>query len=257
MPGVSILILVVTQGERDAVIRAVRAANGTDHERQTSGDHTVFRLGTLGGAEILLAQAGEQGGVGPAGMMLTAASLLRACRPDYLILVGICYGLLEDEQRIGDILVSRNVQELDHQRVVDSPSGATIAIRRGARVHASVLLLDRFHAATIGRGVPPAVHFGLVLSANTLVDSRRYRENCKKEFPDAIGGDMEGAALHAAAAKDRVDWIVVKGIADWGFNKTNEHQDLAAGNAAEFVVHTLMMSSLPPRTPRLAVTLCD
>lgn len=263
MSGVSILILVVTRGERDAVMRAVRSANGTDHHKRIFGDHTVFLLGRVGGAEIYLAQAVEQGGVGPAGMMLTAASLLRSCRPDYLILTGICYGLREDEERIGDILVSRQVQELDHQRVVDGPNGATIVLRRGARVHSSVLLLDRFHAATlgrvatIGRPEPPAVHFGLMLSANTLVDSQRYRENCKFEFPDAIGGDMEGAALYAAAAKDRVDWIVVKGIADWGYHKTNEHQDLAAANAAEFVVRMLTISSMPPRTPRLAVTVCD
>ncbi len=268
MSGVSILILVVTQGERDAVMRAVRSANGTDHHKQVYRDHTVFQLGRVGGAEISLAQSVEQGGVGPAGMMLTAASLLRSCRPDYLILVGICYGLREDEQRIGDILVSRNVQELDHQRVVDGPSGATIVLRRGARVHSSVLLLDRFNAATIGRARPvgsagangsaaPEIHFGLMLSANTLVDSRRYRENCKAEFPDAIGGDMEGAALYAAAAKDRVDWIVVKGIADWGYQKTKEHQDVAAANAAEFVVRMLTISSMPPRTPRLAVTVCD
>jgi hypothetical protein len=34
-----------------------------------------------------------------------------------------------------------------------------------------------------------------------------------------------------------VDWIVVKAIADWGFDKLDNFQPVAARNAAAFVVH--------------------
>ncbi len=47
---------------------------------------------------------------------------------------------------------------------------------------------------------------------------------------------MEGAGVYAAAVRDRTEWIVVKGICDWGREKTYDFQELAAGNAAEFVL---------------------
>ena len=61
----------------------------------------------------------------------------------------------------------------------------------------------------------------------------------KQLAPEAIGLEMEGAGLYSAANKRKVDWIIVKGISDWGFNKSDRWQQLAATNAAEFVKHTL------------------
>ena len=54
---------------------------------------------------------------------------------------------------------------------------------------------------------------------------------------------MEGAGLYAACQDYKVDWILVKSICDWADgNKArnkNKWQQLAANNAASFVLHML------------------
>jgi nucleoside phosphorylase len=60
--------------------------------------------------------------------------------------------------------------------------------------------------------------------------------------PEAIGGDMEGAGLYAAAGVAKVDWILVKAICDWADgNKNDDAQQLAAHNAADFVRHVIQL----------------
>ena len=56
-----VLILVVTETEREAVIAAVQAHTGKPPAPDSSGARTIYRLGIVGGTEIMLAQAGEQG----------------------------------------------------------------------------------------------------------------------------------------------------------------------------------------------------
>lgn len=70
----------------------------------------------------------------------------------------------------------------------------------------------------------------------------------REEFPDAIGGEMEGSGAYEAATLDnKPDWIVVKAISDWGYEKTNAKQPLAARNAAEFVIHVIASGALRRR----------
>lgn len=232
-----ILILVVTQIERNAVLAAVQEANGAPARISSRGMHSVFDLGSLGGATILLAQSSDQGMSGPTGMMLTASSVIQACRPDYVVLTGTCCGLWEDEQRVGDILVPQKVQDLDPRTVTD---GGTLL--RGEVVNPSPTLLDRFNAATFGRAADaPEVHFGLMLSSNTGLRSLERRREVRAWNPYAMGWEKEGAAVYAAAAKEKTDWIAVKGVSDWGDDMTwsSENQMTAASNAAEFVTHAI------------------
>ncbi|MGP4018808.1 5'-methylthioadenosine/S-adenosylhomocysteine nucleosidase family protein [Saccharopolyspora sp. 5N708] len=238
-----ILVLVVTDAERDAIIASVRAESDmAQFKREYAGDHTIFRLGTVGTVEIFLAQS-QQGTGSPGAMTLTAVDLIDAVLPDYVILAGICFGLKEDEQEIGDILVSENVQNMDHKKIIDTGPRTTREIQRGARPDVSVKLLNRCRSATAD-WTGNKVHFGLIISANTLVNSALTRAKLKTLAPDALGGEMEGAGLYAASFKRKIDWILIKGISDWGENKTDEFQKAAAGAAADYVVHVVKTGGL-------------
>jgi nucleoside phosphorylase len=83
-----------------------------------------------------------------------------------------------------------------------------------------------------------------MLSASVLVDSRAFREDLVRRHPDAFAGEMEGAGVYAAAAAGRVDWIVVKAISDWGYDKTHDHQQEAAAAAADLLVHMVRTGAL-------------
>lgn len=240
------LVLVANETERDAVIARVREATGGQRAtRNFLTDHTVFDLGVLARSRVLLAQS-EQGIEASRGMTLTASSLIRQCEPDYVILVGVCFGLREEEQRLGDVLVSSQLRNLNTKKVVETSPGVTEELPRGDYVSPGVLL-DRCRAATIDWDGPP-VHFGVILSEGVLVDSPERRRELKKKQRDAVGGEMEGAGVYAAAVRSNVSWIIIKGISDWGERKTDNFQEMAAASAAGFLVHVIQTGGLdqPP-----------
>lgn len=243
-----VLIVVAADVEHDAVRAAVAAANGSVPRAWHLDHHTVFRLGTVSAAEVLLAQSG-QGSLAPGASTLTTQSVLEQVRPDYLILTGIGYGLMPDEQRIGEVMVSTQIRVLDHKEVADPlvPGGPPIEFPRGPRPEASVTLVSRALAAAKDGWNGPRIHFGPMLTLNTRVSSRALHEYLRTAEPDAVGGDMEGSGIYAAGARGKVDWIVIKGISDWGRHGGTD-REVAAAAAARFVVHMIEAGGLnrPP-----------
>jgi nucleoside phosphorylase len=61
-----------------------------------------------------------------------------------------------------------------------------------------------------------------------------------ERHPYAIGGEMEGVGLAAAAERERCEWILVKGICDWADGeKSDNHQGFAAASCVSLVRHVL------------------
>ncbi len=237
-------VLLVTAAEVE--MRAVRDAflqkTGT-FERHITGDNTYFDLGVIGGARILLVQS-EMGAGGPGGATLVVHESIKALSPSAIVMVGIAFGLLPEEQNIGDILVSRQLSGYEMQRVEVDPDGQEVIKPRGDRPQASTRLLDRFRAA-IYDWTGPKVHFGLILSGEKLVNSKDFRDKLLRIEPEAIGGEMEGTGGYAAAYRNKVDWILVKAICDRADgNKDDIHQKQAAENAVHFIIHVLGQGGL-------------
>jgi nucleoside phosphorylase len=229
-----VVLLVATEVERKAVLDAA----GVEHPVVEYHDHPVTRLGVIGGAEVLLAQT-DQGSIGPISSTAGVLKLLAEQEPRYLVAVGICFGLQPDRQAIGDIIVSRQLQLVDHRKVVGDPPEVFI---RGDLVTASPRLYHRFTVTERPPGV--AVHLGTMVTTNTLVNSRQLRDEYVRLSPEAAGGEMEGAGMYTVAGPAGVDWIVVKAISDLGFDKTDAHQALAARNAACFVLELIRRGGL-------------
>lgn len=241
-----VLILVATGHERDAVIDAVVARTGREPIASCDGDRTVFALGKVGGADLLLAQSGE-GSTRPETSLGSAArAAIRLCRPDYVVLVGTCYGLRPDdgEQRIGDILVSLRVDSLDRQRSADR-FGGTRVLSRGVDLGPSPLLLERCRSAQRSWSRHRArIHFGLILSSSPPAADQPIGD-LRRQHPDAIGGESECSGVYEVAARQRVPWVMVKAISDWGAGRSDEFEDIAARNAADFATHMVAIGSLP------------
>jgi nucleoside phosphorylase len=236
-----VLILVTNGVERDAVLEAFVRRTGRPAVLDQAGAHAVHRLGGVAGAQVVLAQSGEQGTSSVAGMYETARSVIDDHRPDYIILTGICYGLRRDQgQRIGDVVVGRRVHNIDHRRLTET-ADVTIDVPRGIDVLASRMLINAFQVAEVTWPRKAAsVHFGTLLCSNALADSHAYVQQLRTQHPNAIAGEMEAVGVaEAATTGSRPEWIVVKGISDWGHDKSDQDQPLAAGNAADFVAHVV------------------
>jgi nucleoside phosphorylase len=93
------------------------------------------------------------------------------------------------------------------------------------------------------------VKTGEVLTGDKLVDNRDFRAALLAEFPEAIGGEMEGAGVQAAAHRQGTEWLVAKAVCDHGANKGEQksvRQHIAASKSAAAVVHLLREGALRP-----------
>lgn len=238
-----LLLIVVTPIELEATIRAVTAASGAAFTRSFVRHHTIYSLGRIGRTEVTLAQV-AQGAQTPDAAAAATPALIEAVRPDFVILVGICYGLRGEDvggpQCPGDVLVANQLLLAAHRRVAD------VDTERGGAVHPSPMLLDRFRTTHVDWPEPAAVYLGPLVSESVLVNSVAYRASLRQRFPEAIGGEMEAAGVYPFAMRANVEWGVVKAICDFGAQKTDEHHRRAAENAASFLTHMVSIGGLDP-----------
>jgi nucleoside phosphorylase len=229
-----ILLVTATKTETQAVLDVFSKASGFQWKRFDIKGKIYYDLSIINNANIYMVQS-EMGTSSPGAALLTIHNAINAISPDAVIMVGIAFGIDSQRQKLGDILVSRQIQAYEPQKV----KNGLMPIPRGDRVTASLSLLDKFRSGDIDWAGAP-VHFGLILSGDKLIDDIEFRNKLMELEPEAIGGDMEGAGLYAAASDTKADWILVKSICDWADgNKKGNSQPLAAVNSASFVLHVI------------------
>jgi nucleoside phosphorylase len=231
-----VLIVTVTKVESQAVMEAFAEAAGQKPRPQRIGDRVYHDLGEITSARVFMALS-EMGTGGVGASQQAVQKGIEALNPDAVIMVGIAFGVNEQKQAIGDILVACQLMLYDLQRI-----GKGQILPRGDRPHAPPRLVNCLRSADLyWEGAP--VHFGLILTGEKLVDDVDYRDQLKQFEPEAIGGEMEGAGLYVACQDAKVDWILVKAICDWADGHKSQdkeaRQKLAAQNAAAFVLHAL------------------
>jgi nucleoside phosphorylase len=155
----------------------------------------------------------------------------------------------ETKQALGDVLIASQIQDYELAKL--NRDGTVTP--RGDKPSTSDPLLNRLRSAhaICKRQLSdwPPVAFGLVLSGQKLLDNLDYRESLKRLYPQAVGGEMECTGLYVSATRAKVDWILVKGICDWGHNKGNQQdarQRLAARNATRVLKAAFDIGPLYP-----------
>lgn len=231
-----LLLVTVNEHETQAVLTAFEKLNGRPRSIQL--DQRVYRdLGSINGTNVFHAIS-EMGSGGLGAAHQTVNKAISTLHPKAVIAVGIAFGVSEQKQSIGDILLSKQLMLYESQRV-----GATNTHFRGDRAHASSWLLNYFQSAALSTWNGAKVRSGLILSGEKLLDNLEYLNQLIAAEPSSIGGEMEGAGLYTAAHEEKIDWIVIKAICDWADgNKAMDkegRQKQAASNAAEFVIHAL------------------
>jgi len=234
-----ILLVTVTEVELRAVLSYMRPKKGKRAIRRGHIGKETYYLGKYGAEEAIVTMCG-MGSMGRDSVILATQEAVSRFSPKGILMVGIAFGLSQTKQALGDVLVASQVISYEQQRI-----GEKQVVQRGIIVETGPTLLNRFRQALdwvfVGQeGRQAKMFIGPVLSGEKLVDQASYKEQLFKSFPQAIGGEMEGAGLYAAAARSGVEWIVVKGICDWADGtKRDDAQPLAAASAASLVHHVL------------------
>ena len=234
----AVLLVTVTKTESRAVLTAMQAATGVAAKVVMRDASNYQFLGHLQGADIYLALS-EMGAGGLGGAQATVSKAIAAIKPGAVIMVGIAFGINQQKQTIGEVLIANQVLLYDLQRV-----GANETLSRGDKAHATPRLIEFLkHAELLWDENNAKLDFGLILSGEKLVDNLAFRTQLLELAPEAIGGEMEAAGLYTASQNAKTDWIMVKAICDWADGKKGEnkkeYQALAAKNAAEFVAFAL------------------
>lgn len=170
------------------------------------------------------------------------ATISRKRRVAAVIMPGIAFGLKQDEQRIGDILLSTQIRLYEPAKIAEGGH----EYPRPIVPEADSFLVSAFRMSTAGwqkktpdEGLRPRLHSGLFLSGGKLVNDPHKVFKLKQNARHAIGGEMEGAGVYSSAVRKQIPWIIVKSICDWGMHKVDGYQLDAARNSADFVYHVL------------------
>lgn len=229
-----LLMVTATPVERDAVLHRLHPLPGkTATLRITVGPSTYY-FGVLGTHCVALTMC-QMGSISSGASRATVAEACAMWCPRAVVMVGIAFGKDSTRQKFGDVLVSSQIVSYEEQRV------GTKHQFRGPVPEASRTLVDRFRNV-VGWGFARSdattctYAVGPILSGEKLIASTAFKNKLLRRFPDAIGGEMEGRGLYAAAHEAKVDWILVKGICDWGDeSKQDAAQPLAAAAAVDLV----------------------
>ncbi len=254
LSGCDVLLVTATDRETDALRVALEEVTTAGTKAVYGGRQTYTDHGVIAGARVLRVRS-EMGAGTPGGTASTVADAIQEVAPRAIIMVGIAFGTKgKANQSLGTVLVSKQLQDYELQRFGTGADGSLRMTARGDRVSASTRLVNLLrHARETWKKKP--VEFGLVLSGDKLVDNIDYLAILKAQFPEAIGGEMEGRGLYVEA-KERAEWIVVKAICDWADGNKREgkahKQEDAAEAAASFVLHAIRQGGLAPREARRA-----
>lgn len=194
-----------------------------------------YILGRVGNCEVHLTRT-AMGAHGALGSIQTMSNAIEGMHPDYVIMVGIAYGI-KSHIKMGDVLVSTTVIDADSGKETVNAQNETVFQSRGLNIAADRVLWQVFSTSyALMTNISYSVHTGAIISGNVVVDSPQKMKEIKSRFPNAIGGEMEGNGF---LASPEIPWILVKAVCDKGENKSDDYQELAAHNAIEYVDYAL------------------
>ena len=216
------LVLTATSTETEALHQKIVGIEEGKIIRFTKDGNTYY-LGLLGKYLTVHVQC-SMGSIGRSSSILTVSKAIEHINPKFIIMVGIAFGVDERKQKIGDVFISKSIMPYDSKRV-----GKDNVISRGSECLSDRLLLNRFENILswefkLECGSNARQIFTQVLSGESLVDNKNFRNLLIKNFPLAEGGEMEGIGL-ASACDGKVGWILVKGICDFADGKKSEDKN--------------------------------
>ena len=236
---VNIILVTATDTEYRAVMGTGKRIEG-DGERYTQvelDDDVTFNLVMYGSYKVAVIRTGQ----GPGRTEDMLERIQAEINAQYVIAIGICYGMKEDKTALGDVIVAESIMDTSSRRAAgDELPARPQEYKCGKKLYTTFKKNQGFELGKKDSYV--IIHCGTVVSENTLVASQKYKEGILEQIPQALGGEMEGVGLMTAAGKGKYEGIVIKAIADWGNEKKEPYrkwQEFAAVGAAKYVLYHL------------------
>ena len=237
---VNIILVTATDTEYCAVMGTGRKLREDDegYTQVELDDGVTFNLVMYGTYKVAVIRTGQ----GPKKTETMLERIQAEINAQYVIAIGICYGMKQDKTNIGDTIVAERIMDTSSKRAAGDKLLARPQEYMCGRKLCNIFSQKQGFKQEKGDGTNVVIHYGMLVSENTLVASQEYKEDISEQISQALGGEMEGAGLMTAAEKRKYEGIVIKAIADWG-NKDKElyrkWQKFAVVGAAKYVLYHL------------------
>lgn len=240
---IDIVLLTATDVELNAVLDQLRSYPGRKEKFKIFEGPETYYVGKFGAFKAIATKC-RMGAISEGSVILATEQAQRIWKPKAIIMVGIAFGKDAEKQKIGDVLVASQIISYEPQRVGEPVQ------HRGSIPPSNTTLLNRFENVHDWEfpsvdGSPCNLKVGPILSGEKLIDDSEFKSALFKQFPQAIGGEMEGAGLCAASGRVGVAWILVKSICDWADGtKNDDYHPLAAAAAVSLIYKVLSQKTV-------------
>src|SRR4051812_7491242 len=131
MPHTDVLLVTVNDIETQE-LRAALQRTGHHGRSQFGPINTYWMYGPITGATVAHVRC-TMGSGGQGGSTLTVRDAILDLKPSAVIGVGVAFGIDEDKQAIGQVLLSEKLTSYEPERVGTGPSGTLMVTTRGPR----------------------------------------------------------------------------------------------------------------------------
>ncbi|MBE9228821.1 SIR2 family protein [Phormidium sp. LEGE 05292] len=236
--------------------KAVRA-HLTDLQEETDPQGTVYEQGKFIANGSIWDVAIAQIGAGIIGAARATAQAINNFQPDVILFVGVAGGI--KDVALGDVVAATKIYEYEfgkaEKKFKPRPEVGLSNFNLVQRARAEASSSDwqqRIRPAPLST---PKVHVAPIASGEKVIASIESKlfEFLRSNYEDAIAVEMEGFGfLNATHAHQQVSALVIRGISDLIFNKTEVdkkgYQEIAACHASAFAFQVLA-KFIPPLTP--------
>jgi len=241
------LFVTANENETNALLEDKNFFNYTEIPSSKKSDVNFYNFGTFGAFEVVHFELIKQASINADAALLSISDAIEEFHPDAVVLVGIAFGKDYGEkgdyyQHIGDILVSEKVIDYESGKVNDNTIQSDGSLPECGRVLLSVFKHRKkeWHYRIGNREA--RCYFGSMLSGDKVVDDKDFKKQLFDRYPRAIGGEMEGRGAYAACRKNGLtEWVIIKGICDWGDGKKGKNkttnQIIAAKSTVSYLKH--------------------
>ena len=200
---------------------------------------SCYYVGKWGDAEIPVAII--QTNMGSSGVFgswyETKKALKNLPNLKYIFAVGVCGGV-KGRVKLGDVIVSKNICGYPDLKMTE-------AIWISRSFSSRTTEQNFYHYLSQAANIPPNTHLGTILSGSWLIKTTVILKKLLKLCPEAIAFEMEGVGIVQACAGKEIEFLIVKGVSDFGdAKKTDVWQPQAAVNTAKYLCDAMTNASL-------------
>ncbi len=178
---------------------------------------TQFFSGEINNQPVVLVKSG----IGKVAAGINTAVLIDEFKVDAVINSGSAGGIGQG-LKVGDIVISTQTAYHD---VDVTPAGYKIGQLPDCPqiFQASPTLVDGISKAAKKSGL--LTHQGLIVSGDQFIADKKKIAIIKKNFPDALACEMEGAAVGQVAYMKKTPYVVIRAMSDVGDENANQSFD--------------------------------